>query len=332
MTDAAYFAYNTVMVTGASGFIGGAVVEALFAQNPMTRIVAVGRDPGRTAKRFALHQDRVRSVAWNMADPLVYPDNVNTVIHVAGKGDPASHATVPANTMRDTILGCVNALDFARVRRVAKFIFVSSGEIYGDVSGVDPIREDEQGPVLPLSPRSCYPISKLACESLCLAYGRQYGIPVCIARLCHIYGPGINKNDPRIAAFFFREAAAGRDIVLKSPGAQCRSLCHINDAANAVLTITARGEPGQAYNVAAKGSELTVRDFAERIAGAAGVRVVLDIQKTEKESMFNPMTRAIFATEKLQALGWSPQIGIMEGIQETLTYFKTTATRETDAT
>lgn len=313
-----------VLITGASGFVGAAVAETLAAEG--YGIVALCRDVERGRRRLGDLGDAVEVVGWNMALPVEYDagGGIEAVIHAAGQGDPASYAALPAKTMRDNLLGGIHILDFSRKAGVKKFVLVSSGEVYGIVSCDRRIEEDQQGVVAPLSPRSAYPLSKMAMEGLTLAHGRENNRHVAIARLCHVYGPGIAPTDSRIAAQFPRTAAQGRDIVLKSPGLQKRSLCYITDAAAGVAAVMERGGAGEAYNVADEATEVTVRDFAGRIAAAAGVRVVFEIPTTLEQKAFNPMPQAVLHSGKLRGLGWRANVALARGITETLAFFRET--------
>lgn len=312
-------AKRTILVTGASGFIGSAVAGAL-AQSG-ARVIALCRNVEKGKRRFDPLTEAVTVLPWDMAAPLPHTGPVDAIVHAAGHGDPAAYAAEPATVMRENCLGCLGILDFAVASKAERFVFISSGEVYGALDLERRIAETDRGSVDPLNPRSCYPLGKMAAESLCLAYFRQYGLSASIARLCHVYGPGADSNDSRIAARFPLAAAMGRDIVLKSPGEQRRSLCHIDDAARGVLAVLAGGGAGEAYNVADESAELTVREFAERIAAIGGVRVIFDKPTRDEEKNFNPMPRATFSAAKLRELGWAPRMEIGRGLRETVAWF-----------
>lgn len=285
-------------------------------------IVASCRNTEKGLERLGGRTENVKFIQWEMARPVSLPGDIDAIIHIAGRGDPAAYASAAFTTMRDNFLGCVNLLDFAIANRIGRIVFVSSGEVYGTVAGNDRIKEKEQGSVPATEPRSCYPIGKMACESLCLAAGREYELAVSVARLCHVYGPGASADDPRIAVRFPLVAARGEDIVLKSSGSQLRSFCFIEDAAVGILTVLARGLSGELYNIADENTELTVREFAEKTAILAGVKVIFDIPSATEQSIFNPMPRAVFSAAKLAALGWSPETTFETGMQRALTQFR----------
>lgn len=309
---------KTVLVTGASGFVGSAIVKALVQAK--ARVISLCRNVEKGKLRFADLAGAVEVRRWSMADPLAYSGPADAIVHAAGHGNPAAYAAEPLTVMRDNYLGCLHILDFAASRKISRFMFISSGEAYGTLHLDRRIAETDQGVVDPLNPRFRYPLGKMAAENLCLAYGDQHSLSVSIARLCHIYGPGADPNDTRITCQFPLAAARGRDIILKSAGEQLRSFCYIDDAAQGVLAILTRGSPGEVYNVADESAELTVREFAEKVAMLGGVRVLFDVPTQIEEQNFNPMPRATFSTAKLRALGWALQTNFNLGLRQTLTW------------
>lgn len=114
-----------------------------------------------------------------------------------------------------------------------------------------------------LNQRASYPSAKRASETLCIAYGIEYGVDTVIVRPGHIYGPSITESDSRASAQFTRNVVAGKDIVMKSAGTQVRSYCYTLDCASAVLTVLLNGQTGNAYNISNKNSICTISDIAQ---------------------------------------------------------------------
>lgn len=198
-----------------------------------------------------------------------------------------------------------------------KFVYVSSGEVYGEGDG-RPFTEEYSGYVNPVSIRSCYPSAKRATETLVVCYGYQYGIDVVIGRPSHVYGPDFTENDNRVYAQFIRNVIKGEDIVLKSKGDAFRSWTYSVDCANALLLMMFKGIPGEAYNIANPDSNVSIYYLAKLVASIKGLNVVFDIPKDASQGNTSPITHAVFDTTKLKGLGWKPLFSLEEGLRHTI--------------
>lgn len=125
-------------------------------------------------------------------------------------------------------------------------LFLSSGEIYGSAPRRESgFTEEETGQIDPMNPRSCYPESKRAAETMVAAWVKQYDTDALVARLCHVYGPSIARSNSRADAQFLRKAVSGEDIVMKSDGSQVRSFLYVRDAAEALMLLCQKGVRGR---------------------------------------------------------------------------------------
>ena len=207
--------------------------------------------------------------------------------------------------MKGNIYGVDNLLDYGRQHRLRKFVYVSSGEVYGEGDG-RAFTEDYSGYVNPVAVRSCYPSSKRAAETLAVCYARQYGLDVSIARPSHVYGPYFSPSDNRVYAQFIRNVLAGEDIVMKSKGTQFRSWCYVIDCAAALLFLLLKGENMTAYNIADAQSNITIRSLAELVAAVGKRKVVMKLPEETEKAGYSVVTKAVFDTARLESLGWSP--------------------------
>ena len=289
---------KTVLVTGAHGLIGSALVSRLRAEGRYD-VVEGTRE-------------------WcDVTRPIPGDDHYDYIIHAASNAAPKAFAETPVEVMLSNILGVRHLLDYGRRHGMQRFLFVSTGEVYGEGDGRT-FTEDYQGYVDISSPRSCYPSSKRAAETLCAAYAKEYGIDYVVARPCHVYGPGFTANDNRVYAQFIRNVLRGEDIVMKSTGEQMRSWCYVEDCVTALLLILEKGVSGEAYNIADENSVVSIRDLAEMIAQAAGRKVVMQLPSDAERAGYNPVTRSVFDTAKLRALGWSISGTMQEKLAETI--------------
>lgn len=315
---------SKILVAGASGLIGSCVVDVLMA-NPHRdyEIIAMGRNMERMRKVFSRYAyDAGFSI---MEKDITEPfDNaavgIDYIIDAASNASPNFFKSYPVEVMKANFDGVVNLLDYGMINKTRRTVYLSSGEIYGEGCG-KPFSEKDSGYVDCASVRACYPSSKRAAETLCVAYAEEYRQDVVIARLCHTYGPGFTEKDNRVYAQFIRNVINGEDIVLKSEGGQYRSWLYVVDAANAILQLLLKGENKNAYNVANPQSNVTIRQLAETIARQTGHQVMFDIPQGTARGNTTPITKATFDTSKIQAIGWRPLFDLERGLEHTIKSF-----------
>ncbi|MGN0186241.1 MAG: NAD-dependent epimerase/dehydratase family protein [Paludibacteraceae bacterium] len=308
-----------ILVTGAAGLIASAVVEKLLVYYPTAEVYAMVRDEQKALQRFEkyLCNPHLHILTGDVNAPLAVETNFHYIIHAAGNANPNAYATHPVETLWTNINGTRNLLEYGRTHGIERFLYVSSGEVYGNGEQTEWV-EDDSGKVDTMTLRACYPSSKRAAETMCVCYAEQYGIDVVVGRPCHTYGPHFTEADNRAFAQFVRKARAREDIVLKSTGEQYRSWIFVEDCADALLTILQKGACKQAYNIADQQSNVTIRTLAETIADIAGVKVVFDLPSATESKGYSAMKRAVFNTERLCALGWTPRFSLTRGLIETI--------------
>jgi nucleoside-diphosphate-sugar epimerase len=309
-----------ILVTGATGLIGGCLVEALML-NPKRnyQVYASGRNEERAISRFKYFADNpaFHFVKYDVMQPLQSNVRFDYIIHAASNASPNFFSQKPVEVIKSNIDGVAHLVDYGMKYGMKRFLYVSSGEVYGEGDG-RVFTEDYSGYVDCAKPRSCYPSSKRAAETLCVSYAAEYGADVVIARPCHTYGPHFTEQDNRVYAQFIRNVLRGEDIVMKSTGEQYRSWCYVVDCVSALLYILLKGECGEAYNIADAESNISIRELAETIATIAGRRVVIDIPDADEKRGFNPVTKSVFSTEKLESLGWKSKNHLLNGLEHAI--------------
>ncbi len=305
----------SVLVTGATGLIGGTVTDLLMQQGNV-EVYAMGRNEQRAKSRFAVFGDagRFHFVKADVTQPLAGDTCYDYIIHAASNASPNFFQQQPVEVIKSNINGVEHLMEYGRLHQMKRLLYVSSGEIYGEGTG-GIFTESDSGYVDCATPRACYPSSKRAAETLCVAYAAEYDVDVVIGRPCHTYGPYFTESDNRVYAQFIRNVLAGEDIVMKSAGLQYRSWLYVVDCAAALLMLLVKGVCGEAYNIADESSNITIRQLAELLAAAGGRKVVMAAENNQNTT---PITKAVFSTDKLRALGWQPQWGIADGLRHTL--------------
>lgn len=324
---------KTILVVGATGLIGSCVIDVLM-QNPQRnyQVIASGRNRERAKEKFALYWEDKRFffAELDVTQPIsknlkrqIFDDVYDAMLHIdyiinaASNASPNFFKQKPVEVMKANIEGVSHLIEYGLKHDMQRMVYISSGEIYGEGDGSE-FTEKSSGYVDCASVRACYPSSKRAAETLCMAYCEEYGADVVIARLSHTYGPGFTESDNRVYAQFIRNVLAGEDIVLKSKGEAYRSWLYVVDAAHAILRLLLDGERANAYNVAHSESNISIRQLAELIAEKAHRKVVFDIPDDSLQGNTTPITKATFNTNKLKALGWKPLFDIEKGFGHTL--------------
>lgn len=314
-----------ILVTGATGLIGGCLVEALM-MNPKRdyQVYASGRNIERALLRFNdfYNDTSFHFIQYNVLEPLTCDINFDYIIHAASNASPNFFVQKPVEIIKSNIDGVENLMEYGLRHGMKRFLYVSSGEVYGEGDG-RVFTEDYSGYVDCAKPRSCYPSSKRAAETLCVSYAAEYNADIVIARPCHVYGPHFTEQDNRVYAQFIRNVLKAENIVMKSSGEQFRSWCYVVDCVSALLHILLNGECGEVYNIADAESNISIRELAETIASIGGSKVVVELPESDEIKGYNPVTQSIFSVEKLSALGWKARSNIRRGLESTISEVKT---------
>ena len=268
---------KSFLITGANGLIGAYLVYFLDYLNneyqASIEINAMSRSKERLQKVF--EGVSLNILEQDLNEKLEQKINADFIIHAASNAHPLAYSNDPVGTMKTNLIGTMNLLESIKDCST-KFLYISSGEIYG--SNVDKaFTEDDLGVVDTKSVRSCYPESKRAAETLCMAYNSQFGARVNVARLCYVYGPTITESNSRADAQFLRKALNGEDIILKSEGQQRRTYCYVADVISALLTILIRGENAAVYNVANPNSIVSIKEYASTLCELVKVNLKFEL-------------------------------------------------------
>ncbi len=328
MKETMELTHKRILLTGATGLIGSALTDELIRMNDSfcseNRLTLLVRDLARARERFGEKCDRedVELLCGDVTESDVLLNRQwDIIVHAAGNAHPLAYSRFPVETMKANLIGTMNLLDHAREQAengegIQKFIFFSSGEIYGDAELLTEKgwTEDTSGVVNSMNDRACYPESKRAAETLCRCYYKEYEIPTIAVRLGYIFGAGIHKDNSRADAQFLRKAAAGEDIVMKSNGMQLRSYCYVKDTVEALITLMTKGAPGEVYNVANADSVVTIREFAQTMADTFGVNLVFDIPDEVEQAGYSKMKKEVLDPRKLYELGWKPRYSLPEAM------------------
>lgn len=302
---------KAVMISGATGLIGRTLVNLLLAygktvSNP-PKVLALVRSLEK-ARGIWGDEPCIEPVLWSAEEPLRYAGKVDYIIHGASHTSSRGFVEQPVETIRTALSGTESLLIAAREKQVEGFVYLSSMEVYGTPQTDEIITESYVGIIDPLKVRNCYPEAKRMCESLCVSYCSEYGVPAAIARLTQTFGPGVQADDNRVFAEFARCAINKQDIVLHTKGETKRSYVYTADAARAILSILLSGTPAQAYNVANRDTYCTIYEMAQMVAAElTGGEISVRCELTDAEKLgYAPVLHMNLDTTRLCQLGWKP--------------------------
>lgn len=310
---------SNILVTGATGLVGSTLAELLLlhAKEYSYTVYAGCRSKEKFEKRFGTDVPNIIFFELDVTKSLQSCEHFDYIVHAASGASPNAFASDPVGVMKANLFGTTNLLDYGIEHGLKRFLYISSGEAYGE-GCIGKWTEKDSGYVDSMSPRACYPSSKRAAETLCAAYAKQFNVETVVARLCHTYGPCFTDSDNRVYAQFIRNIIHGEDIVLKSKGEQYRSWLYVVDCVSALLYILINGESGEAYNVANDDSNITIKQLAEIVAKIAGKKVVFDLPSEIEKQSGTPIKKSVFDTTKIENLGWHTQTDIKKGLMNTI--------------
>ena len=293
-----------VAVTGGSGFIGSSVVDALRGAGHAVRVL----DPQ------APHRD---DVDWRRVDVLDLDeltkelDGSGPVFHLAAMADVNDVIAAPAQATQVNVVGTVNVLEAARRSDAGRVILASTVWVYDATRGE---RVDETTPFDPDTNRHLYVSTKIAAELVCRDYLTLYQRPFTVLRLGIPYGPRMRATT--VLASFFRRALAGEALHIDGDGRQVRNFVYVDDLAQAF----ARALRPEAENLVINlnGPEpVSIRRLAELTQ-----ELVPGVLVEYGPSRPGDLAPRIVVSERAgEVLGWTPVIGIDEGVRRTFEWY-----------
>lgn len=324
---------KSVLITGASGFLPAYLVESLLYQNEKkisepTQVIGLVRNAEKARLRFAHYEGRkdLQLIVQDVEVPITDLSRVDVIIHAASHASPKYYGIDPVGTLSANVIGTQNLLSLALKCGAERFLFFSSGEVYGQVGDNQiPTRENDYGRVDPIQVRSCYAESKRMGENMCVSWAHQYGVPSVVVRPFHTYGPGMTLNDGRVYADFVSDILADRDIVMKSDGHARRAFCYLADATSGFFTALFAGKVGEAYNVGNMQAESSILELAQRLIALfpeKQLKVVLQSERhAEADYLQSMISRNCPDITKIGLIGWQPVTTIEEGFSRTVASF-----------
>jgi dTDP-glucose 4,6-dehydratase len=303
------------VVTGAAGFIGSHLCEALLARGHSV----VGIDnllTGDMANVAHLRDQDFQFIRHNVTQYIDVDGPVDGVLHWASPASPIDYLELPIQTLKVGSLGTHNALGLAKAKG-ARFVMASTSEVYGDPLE-HPQRESYWGNVNPIGPRGVYDEAKRFAEAITLAYHRTHGVDTKIVRIFNTYGPRMRLRDGRAVPAFMSQALRNEDVTVFGDGTQTRSFCYVTDLVDGILRLM-DSDTNEPVNIG-NPQEITIEQIARTIISLVGSSSRIVYRPLPQD---DPKQRRPDITRARTVLGWQPTVGLEEGLSKTVGYFKT---------
>ncbi len=309
-----------VLVTGAGGFIGSHLCEALLHEGAdVTAVIrytsrAGGGDLSLIRPELRQH---LRIVAGDISDAHFVRGAVaghDTIFHLAALIAIPYSYVAPQSYIRTNVEGTVNVLEAGRLAGVRRILHTSTSEVYGTAQ-YTPIDENH-----PLQGQSPYSASKIGADKIAESYYRSFGTPVVTVRPFNTYGP--RQSARAVIPTIISQTLAQPRVRLGSLS-PVRDLTFVTDTVQGFLkTAVAEGVEGETFNLGT-GSAVTIGELANRIFGLMGVHPELQVaeervrpEKSEVMMLLSDNRKAV------QQLGWTPAISLDAGLRQTIDFVR----------
>jgi dTDP-glucose 4,6-dehydratase len=303
-----------IVVTGAAGFLGSHLCDALLADGHSV----VGVDNLLTGNlRNLAHLKTESRFSFREQDicDAFDPGPIDYIFDLASPASPVDYMEHGIETLQVGSIGVFNLLELAKKHR-AIFFLASTSECYGDPLE-HPQKESYWGHVNPIGPRSVYDESKRFAEAATTAYRRYHKVDVRIVRIFNTYGPRLQMNDGRVISNFMKQALRAEDLTVYGDGNQTRSFCYVSDEIDGILRLAWSREPDPT-NIG-NPAEFTILECAREVLAATKSKSSLRFLPLPQD---DPKQRRPDITKARTLLGWEPKIDLPSGLRLSLDYFR----------
>jgi len=308
-----------ILVAGGAGFIGSNFIRYILGAHGDWSVVNVDKltYAGNLANladmagepRYRFHRADICDAAGIAR--IFAEEKPEAVVNFAAETHVDRSIEDPALFLRTNILGTQVLLDAARKAKVARYLQISTDEVYGSLGATGHFSEES-----PLKPNSPYAASKTSADLLVRAYGKTFGLPVLVTRCSNNYGP--YQFPEKLIPFFVTLLREGKPVPVYGDGMNVRDWIHVEDHSRAVEAVLLRGRPGELYNVGG-GNERTNIEITKLLIAAMG--------EDESSMKFVPdrpghdRRYAIDDAKIRSELGVVPQVPFEEGLRATVRWY-----------
>jgi len=312
-----------ILVTGGAGFIGSHYVRTLltdgYADTTYGDAEVVVLDKLTYAGNLAnlepvVSSPRLRFVEGDILDVGLVDDLVSgsdAVVHFAAESHVDRSILGAADFVMTNVVGTQTLLEAARRHEVARFVHVSTDEVYGSID--EGSWTEEQ----PLEPNSPYSASKAGSDLVARAYARTHGLPVCVTRCSNNYGP--YQFPEKVIPLFVTNLMDGRPVPLYGDGLNVRDWLHVDDHCRGIHLVLEGGRPGEVYNIGG-GTELTNTELTERLLAASNAG--WDAVERVEDRKGHDRRYSVDISKISRELGYAPLVPFDEGLAATVAWYQ----------
>ena len=312
-----------VLVTGAAGFLGSHLCDALLREGKSV----VGVDNFCTGNSANLAHLRTEARFEFVEADICVPFEVGAVDYVFNFASPASpvdYARLGVETLLVGSAGTLNTLELAK-RYAAGYLHASTSECYGDPE-VHPQVETYWGRVNPIGPRSVYDEAKRFSEAAVMAYHRYHKVNTHLVRIFNTYGPRLQIHDGRVISNLLVQAMSGEPLTVYGDGSQTRSFCYVSDLIDGIVRLS-KSDEALPVNIG-NPVEWTILECAQEIQSVMGLKSEIVFKPLPVD---DPTRRRPDITKAKTLLGWEPKVSLREGLRLSVEYFRESLEREKQA-
>jgi len=309
-----------LLVTGGAGFIGSAFVRLVLATQPGSRVVNLDNltyaGNLENLASISSHKD-YRFVRGDIADqPLVESllaeEKIDAVVHFAAESHVDRSILSSKPFFETNVLGTLSLLDAARKSKLARFVHVSTDEVYGDIEA--PAEADEQFPLRASSP---YSASKAGSDLLALSYVRTFGMDLSVTRASNNYGP--YQFPEKLIPLMISNALDEKPLPVYGDGQQIRDWLYVDDHCRGIWAVLEKGAAGEVYNIGGNCS-LPNLEVVQRILALTGRSASLITTVADRPG--HDRRYALASAKMERELGWTPQMDFESGLRLTIDWYR----------
>ncbi|TFE29010.1 dTDP-glucose 4,6-dehydratase [Cohnella luojiensis] len=307
-----------LLVTGGAGFIGSNFVHYILKEHPQDQIINID------SLTYAGNLENLSTVDSNpnykfvkvditdrMALEPLFQEGIDVVVNFAAESHVDRSILEPDVFVRTNIMGTQTLLDLTKQYNVAKYVQVSTDEVYGTLGDTGLFTEET-----PLQPNSPYSASKAGADLLVRAYHETFGLDINITRCSNNYGP--YQFPEKLIPLMIQNALSDKQLPVYGDGLNIRDWLYVDDHCSAIDLVVRKGRPGEAYNIGGNNERNNIQV----------VKTILnELNKPEslityvQDRLGHDRRYAIDATKIRNELGWNPKHNYESGIRETIRWY-----------